>query len=140
MHYKQSPFFATFNYLKDWNSPEVKLRNHNNYHCHVFSLSKLSGFLTFFKVSQLDKSSNCSKPWFTHLKNEVSIYPVQKSAKSHLRVQNLNIFFMKCYVWLIKKKIWRQFILLFTESKVWNANHYNKKYSPDQNTVRWSHN
>lgn len=95
----------------------MRRRNHHTNCFHVFLGRKFFGFYHFLKkASQLDESSNCPKPRFTHLKNEVSIYSAQKSVSRHLRVHNLIVFFMKCYMWLIKEKKWRQFILLFTES------------------------
>lgn len=105
------------------------------------------GFTIFLKkVSQMDKSSNCSKPRFTHLKNEVSIYSAQKSANRHLRVQNWIILFMKGYVWLIKEKKWRQFILLFTDSPryemliIITRNAVQIKMLLDDHTTNWREN
>ena len=112
----QSPFFTKYSHFRDWILPKVRVGNRSTNRFHVFFWRKLFGFTIFKKASQWDEPSNCSKPRFTHLKNEVSIYSAQNSVSGCLRVHNLMLLFTECSVWLIKEKKWRQFILLFTES------------------------
>lgn len=114
----QSPFFTKFSDLKDLMLSKMGVRNCNTNRFHVFLRRKLFGFCHFFKkwvngMSPVIVQSLGLPIWKMKW---VYIYSAQKSVGGHLRAHDPISLFMKCYVWLIKEKKWRQFILLFTES------------------------